>query len=155
MASFQTQYSPDPIEVSIDIRYGVIRKGLNFLVNNFEDPISLADLSHVVQASRFHYCRLFKKVMGIGPGEWLIGFRVLHAVNMMESLPNAILRDIAFPCGFRSSAHFCRTFKKFFGHSPLEFREHLNKKNPNFFSTQAKINDLRNQLHLQRLPKFY
>jgi AraC-like DNA-binding protein len=36
--------------------------------------------------------------------------------------PTWSLTDVAFACGFTSSAHFSRTYKQMFGERPSEFR---------------------------------
>jgi AraC-like DNA-binding protein len=53
---------------------------------------------------------------------WLWNFRTMLAKELIVMDPTWSLTDVAFTCGFTSSAHFSRTYKQMFGESPSELR---------------------------------
>src|SRR5690606_33695587 len=73
--------------------------------------------------TRFNFCRRFQKECGITPMRWLWTFRTLLAGEFIRLDPRWSLTDVAFACGFTSSAHFSRSFKQTFGKTPSQFRK--------------------------------
>ena len=96
-----------------------------YIVENFAEEISLADLAEYAGMNRFHFCRRFQKECDITPMRWLWNFRALLAAEFIRLDPNWSLTDIAFACGFTSSAHFSRAFKKIHGLSPSRYRREV------------------------------
>lgn len=93
-----------------------------YIVENFAEEITLADLAEHAGMNRFHFCRRFQKECDITPMRWLWNFRALLAAEFIGLDPTWSLTDIAFACGFTSSAHFSRTFKKIHGLSPSRYK---------------------------------
>ena len=73
--------------------------------------------------SRFHFCRSFQRAVGAPPVKWLWTLRTLLAAEFIDLDPKWSLTDVAFACGFNSSAHFSRAFKSRYGIAPRELRE--------------------------------
>ncbi|MFW5682372.1 MAG: helix-turn-helix domain-containing protein, partial [Phycisphaeraceae bacterium] len=68
--------------------------------------------------------RLFKRVVGRTPQQYLLKWRVRHAQRMlMES--DAAISEIARRVGYRDVHFFSRQFKQVTGVSPLRFRKQL------------------------------
>jgi AraC-like DNA-binding protein len=56
------------------------------------------------------------------PGRWLLEKRLEVAKHLLLS-PEKSVHDVAFESGFKNNAHFSRSFKTFYGSSPLQFRK--------------------------------
>ena len=95
---------------------------LAYVVENFADEITLEDLAQVTGLSRFTFCRRFHLETGIPPMRWLWLFRALLAREMISLDPSWSLTDVAFACGYTSSAHFSRAFRAAFQTSPTAAR---------------------------------
>lgn len=103
-------------------------KIINYIEVNYQDNISLKDLSEMVFLTEEYICSLFKKHLDISFKEFLIQTRINVAKKLL-STTNLSSKQIAFKCGFTSSNHFCKVFKKEVELSPLTFRE-LSKQQP-------------------------
>lgn len=96
---------------------------MSFVLERFADEISLDDLAAAAGLSRYNFCRRFHRECGVTPMRWLWTFRTLLAAEFIRLDPTWSLTDVAFSCGFTSSAHFSRSFKGVVGQSPSLFRK--------------------------------
>jgi transcriptional regulator GlxA family with amidase domain len=96
---------------------------IEYVMIHFAEEISLEDLSDAACMSRFNLCRRFQQECGITPMRWLWAFRTLLASEFITLDPYWSLTDVAFSCGFTSSAHFSRSFKQLFKQSPSAYRK--------------------------------
>ena len=101
----------------------IAEKVIAFVLDSFAEEISLEDLAREAGMSRFNFCRRFHKECGLPPMRWLWNFRTQLAAEFIQLDPRWSLTDIAFSCGFTSSAHFSRSFKAAFGKSPSQFKK--------------------------------
>jgi AraC-like DNA-binding protein len=101
----------------------VAEKVVAYVLENFAEEIELDDLASEAGLSRFNFCRKFQRECGVSPMRWLWNFRTLLAAEFMTLDPRWSLTDVAFSCGFTSSAHFSRSFKAMFKVSPSAFRK--------------------------------
>ena len=72
--------------------------------------------------SPFHFLRLFAKVVGVTPHQYLVRSRLRHAARLLADEDKAIT-DIAFDVGFADLSNFVRTFHRAAGVSPRDFRK--------------------------------
>ena len=92
-------------------------------------PIDLADAAARVDVSAFHFLRLFAKVLGVTPHQYLVRSRLRHAARLLAD-PDRLITDIALDVGFADLSNFVRTFHRAAGLSPRVFRQaaHKNRK---------------------------
>ena len=92
-----------------------------------QDPASapsVEELASELSLSRAHFSRLFKRVVGRTPQQFLLMWRVRQAQRMlMES--DASMSEIAERVGYRDVHFFSRQFKQVTGLSPLRFRKEV------------------------------
>jgi AraC family transcriptional regulator len=72
-------------------------------------------------ASPFHFLRVFSRVIGVTPHQYLIRARLRRAARLLADEGRAIA-DVAFEVGFGDVSNFVRTFHRAAGVSPREFR---------------------------------
>lgn len=96
-------------------------KILCFIAQHFQQSITLNDLATMAGLSPTHFCRVFKKQVGIGPMRYVLQVRLYHSLNKLNNSLLSI-NEIGRECGFRDGGHFSRTFHKFLGHSPSAYR---------------------------------
>ncbi len=99
-----------------------VDKAIAYMIQNFGEDLTLDDLGLASGITKFNLCRSFQKRFGITPMKWLWTFRTLLAAEFIRMAPSWSLTDIAFTCGFTSSAHFSRSFSMLFSMSPSQFR---------------------------------
>jgi len=93
----------------------------HFIVANFRQELSLAEIARHSYVSVFHFSRLFKQFTALSPHRFLIDVRLKHAALLLRhtSLP---ITQICFDSGFNSFEHFILTFNKHYGRSPSKYR---------------------------------
>jgi AraC family transcriptional regulator len=83
--------------------------------------LALDGVAREIGLSPFHFLRLFARVFGVTPHQYLIRCRVRRAARLLahETRP---ISDIALDVGFRGLSNFVRTFHRAAGVSPRGFR---------------------------------
>ena len=85
-------------------------------------PIGLDDVSAAAGVSAFHFLRLFVRVTGVTPHQYLVRSRLRRAARLLAGTEQPIT-DIAFAVGFGDLSNFVRTFRRAAGVSPRRFRQ--------------------------------
>jgi AraC-like DNA-binding protein len=85
------------------------------------EPIGLEDAARYVGLSPFHFLRLFSRVLGVTPHQYLVRARLRHAARMLAE-PARRVTDVALDAGFADLSNFVRSFGRAAGVSPSAFR---------------------------------
>lgn len=85
-------------------------------------PIDLDTAAREVGLSAFHFLRLFSRVLGVTPHQYLLRSRLRHAARLLADDARSIT-DVAFDVGFGDLSNFVRTFRRAAGVSPRRFRQ--------------------------------
>lgn len=94
----------------------------NYIRVNYNQPISLKDLSEKLFLSTGYLSRFFKKTYGMNFSEYLTNIRLHHAVEELLYSSAPVTR-IALDNGFASVAIFNQVFKKMYGDTPSVYRK--------------------------------
>jgi len=86
------------------------------------DPIDLEAAARQSGLSAFHFLRLFARVIGVTPHQYLVRSRLRRAAWLLADRARSIT-DIAFEVGFGDLSNFVRTFGRAAGVSPRRFRQ--------------------------------
>lgn len=113
----------------------IIKRITEYTIMNIAEEITLEDLARVGRVSTFYLCRLFKKELGLSPMKWLWLQRTMAAAAFLLTEWKFSLTDVAFSCGFTSSAHFSRLFKSTYGISPSNYKNLNHKGIENYLGT--------------------
>ncbi|MDF2542490.1 MAG: AraC family transcriptional regulator [Herbinix sp.] len=108
--------------------YETMQNVINYCENNLYNEITMNELSEMSGYSIYHFCRLFQKVIGCGPMEYIRKRRLSNAAIEI-SFGHRYIKDIGFTWGFNSHENFVRAFKNQFGISPIQYRETKNSLN--------------------------
>ena len=100
---------------------GALQTLEDFMWDNIERNITLAELARLVHLSPFHFSRSFKARTQITPHQALLRIRVQKARALLPCAET--LTEIAYRCGFSDQAHFTRVFKAQTGFTPKQFRK--------------------------------
>jgi AraC-like DNA-binding protein len=102
-----------------------IEEALDYMNKHFEKPITLSEVSHVVNMSESSFGRFFKLRTGNTFVNSLNEIRLGKASRMLIETTHSIA-DIAFNCGFYNISNFNRIFKKKKNETPIQFRKEYN-----------------------------
>lgn len=91
---------------------------IDYVRSGIHSVITLEELAALVHLSVFHFSRLFKNTVGVSPYQFVLRMKIEYAKKFIKC--KQPIGDIAYKLGFTDSAHFCNTFKKFTGQSPLQ-----------------------------------
>ena len=72
--------------------------------------------------SPFHFLRVFSRVLGVTPHQYLVRSRLRHAARLLAETDDAVT-DVAQDVGFADLSNFVRTFHRAAGVSPRAFRQ--------------------------------
>ncbi|MGH6892561.1 MAG: helix-turn-helix domain-containing protein [Dongiaceae bacterium] len=89
--------------------------------SNAHEPVDLDDAAGQAGLSAFHFLRLFARVLGVTPHQYLVRSRLRRAARLLADDARSIT-DIAYEVGFGDLSNFVRTFHRAAGVSPRGFR---------------------------------
>jgi AraC-like DNA-binding protein len=85
------------------------------------ESLDLESVAQEAGLSAFHFLRLFSKVLGVTPHQYLVRSRLRHAARLLSEDDRSIT-DVALDVGFADLSNFVRTFHRAAGVSPRGFR---------------------------------
>jgi len=93
-----------------------------WLDDHAHEAVDLDTISRQAGLSPFHFLRLFARVLGVTPHQYLVRCRLRHAARLLAD-PARSITDVAFDVGFADLSNFVRTFRRAAGVSPRAFRK--------------------------------
>lgn len=100
-----------------------IQASLELVENNYASEILLEDMASAACCSIYHFSRVFKKVTGFSPYEYLIKFRITKAKNLLKTTDKSV-DEISRSVGFDDPSNFIKTFKRLEELTPLKYRKY-------------------------------
>lgn len=91
-----------------------------FIDNHFPEKIDLDDISDEAYCSKYHFIRLFKKIYGRTPHQYLSFVRLEQAKLKLKT--NVSVIDVCLEVGFESPTSFTALFKRTYGKTPSEYK---------------------------------
>lgn len=101
-----------------------ITKVCDFIDNNYQEPIKLADVAKLVNMSDSAFSHFFKKKTGHSFIDYLNSVRISKASQLLLDTTHSV-NEICYLCGFNNLSNFIRIFKKIKGSTPSEYRSKL------------------------------
>ena len=113
-------------EESLRVKNGKARElvkiAKQYMDDNFEQGITVAEAAQYVFLSQGYFTRAFKDELGISPMNYLMRKRIEQACVLLEN--NEIkVSSIALQSGFSSPQRFNVAFRKLKGMTPMEYRK--------------------------------
>ena len=92
-----------------------------YIRNHFDEDLTLAEMARRFAMSRTGFCNLFASVTGTSFKNYLNGYRIQKACEMIRS--GEKVSNVSLLCGYSDYSTFHRNFKKYMSVSPAEYRE--------------------------------
>lgn len=91
---------------------------------HLDDVLTVDELSRLANFSRFHFQRQFSEYVGLSVTRYIQLLRLRRASYQLVFRAERLIIDIALEAGFENPESFSRAFKRCFGQTPSQFREH-------------------------------
>ncbi|MFD2255315.1 PocR ligand-binding domain-containing protein [Luteolibacter algae] len=98
-----------------------VARARKFIENTLADPLPLSLVAKHAGLSESHFCRVFKESTGLTLTDYVNRRRIEWAKKELLK-PEARVSEIAFHIGYQSLSQFNRSFARFTGNSPTNFR---------------------------------
>lgn len=98
-----------------------IREALSFIEQNFQNDISVEDISAFCGLNRSYFGKIFRDTIGKSPQEFLMSYRMAKAAELLK-LTQLSIGDIGNAVGYPNPLHFSRAFKNIYSTSPRNWR---------------------------------
>ncbi|PYO04481.1 MAG: hypothetical protein DMD75_31340 [Candidatus Rokuibacteriota bacterium] len=106
---------------SSELPAGRLRRVTQYIQENLQRELRLAELSALVHMSPYHFARLFRRSIGMPPHKFVVRCRIDAARTLLAARRSPIA-EIAQLVGFRTQSHFTTTFRRVIGLTPSAYR---------------------------------
>ncbi len=100
---------------------GVIDRAKEYILANYQNDISLDDVSREIDISPYYFSKVFKEATGENFIDYLTGLRIDKAKDLLENTDMS-MKEICGEVGYSNPNYFSRIFKKVVGLSPTEYK---------------------------------
>ncbi len=98
-----------------------IEEALRYMQEQIRRKITLENICEKVGLNESYFIRLFRRQLGNAPMKYFMELKLNAACNLLENTDMNI-SQIAEYLGFSEEFYFSRTFKKYKGHAPSNYR---------------------------------
>ncbi|WP_024953975.1 AraC family transcriptional regulator [Sulfurospirillum arcachonense] len=117
LIKFFSLYIEQDTDEVVDVKF---EKIVAYLDENYQDNISLSELSEMFDLNSFYIIRLFKSQMNLTPRSYLLNVKINRAKEFLKKGYSIV--DTALECGFFDQSHFHKNFLKIVATTPNEYR---------------------------------
>ena len=94
---------------------------MQYIHENYKEKISLENISNHGMVSKSTALNLFRRYLNDTPIHYLLRYRLQEAAKLLATTEKKIT-VISGETGFENMDYFCKTFKKYYGRTPTEYR---------------------------------
>lgn len=95
---------------------------MQFIHANFNRQITLKEIADCVHISESSALQLFRQGIHLSPVAYLIQYRLKRAADLLANT-NKTVANVAYDTGFSDTGYFCRTFRKYYRQTAIEYRK--------------------------------
>ena len=101
-----------------------VERAVELIRQKYSQIITIDDIISDIPVSKFHFIRVFKRIMGTTPYNYLTNYRINSAKFLLRTTDMSV-SEIADKCGFSDTSNFIAQFKKYTSQSPLCYRRYF------------------------------
>lgn len=99
-----------------------MKRAMQFIEEHIGDyDVNIGDMAEATATSRSGLNRKMKSLLGVTPLDFIREARIRKACSMLRE--GAMVKDVAYACGFSDVVYFRKCFKAEIGMTPSEFRD--------------------------------
>ena len=102
----------------------VIRNMVGFIQKNYVRRISLQEIARAGAVGQSKCCKLFASYLGQTPNTYLNQYRLNKSLELLRDSDLSVT-EIALTVGFNGASYYAEVFRKCFGKTPTEYRNHI------------------------------
>jgi len=95
---------------------------IKHIQSHYAEPLSISELSSIVNLCEDSFIRLFKKEHGETPFTYIMNLRISESLKLLYENKYSV-SEIATRTGFSSPSYFSKAFKEKLGVSPLQYKK--------------------------------
>lgn len=119
------KYSTYPLKESAhSLAKRQLQPAVEFINENLDKDLKLAEIAAVVNMSQFYFARMFKQHMGNTPHQYVIQQRVERAKHLL-AISHLPVYEVAYQVGFSKQSNFTAHFRRATGVTPKVYRNSL------------------------------
>ncbi len=104
-------------DVTLAMQTQAVERAIQAMHTHLQERLTLEDLASTAYLSPSHFHRVFCRLIGIPPGEFLSALRFQAARRLLLTTPLSVT-DICFEVGYTSTGSFTSRFTHLVGLSP-------------------------------------
>ena len=99
----------------------VAKRVLEYINDHYAEELSLEEIGHQVNVSKYYLCRLFKSVVNQTMNSYIMEYRCSQARLLLQKsdLP---VKEVSYRCGFVDPSYFSKCYYRICGKLPSEER---------------------------------
>ncbi len=101
--------------------YERIARAVQHMNSDYNSNFTLQDYANLCSMSKYHFLRVFEKIVGDTPLNYRNRIRLENAADLLSE-ENRSVEEIGTLVGFSSSSYFSSAFKKKYGLSPKQYQ---------------------------------
>lgn len=98
-----------------------VRKAVEYIQDNFCNPIRITDIADYVCINRSYLYTLFQRELNVSPKEYLANYRLTRAAELLL-ITDLSVESVALSCGYGDPLVFSKAFKVKNGMTPTQYR---------------------------------
>lgn len=102
-------------------KYETVKSAISYIRDNYSRKITLDEIAKAVLCDKYALCREFKKLTGQTIIENLNNYRSIKAIDYLSE--GYTVAEAASLCGFDNLSFFTKTFKRYIGKLPSEYKK--------------------------------
>ncbi|NHN25998.1 AraC family transcriptional regulator [Flavobacterium jejuense] len=114
-------YSQENEEEYSNLNFDTFNPIIDYIETHIFDKFNLNELSKMAHINKFGFAKKFKVATGMTPMNYILMRKIFSSKKAIQS--DTELTDIAYQYGFTDMAHYSKTFKRFIGISPKQYKE--------------------------------
>lgn len=104
-------------------RSSTVEKIRNYVLKNLGNPISLKEISGNLYLHPVYISKVYKAETGENLSDYVVRLKMERAANLLRNSALKIY-EIAVELGYHNPNYFNKVFRKFYGATPQQFRQH-------------------------------
>lgn len=99
-----------------------VKKAIEFIQQNYCNPIKVTDVADYVCINRSYLYTLFESTIQMSPQQFLTTYRITRAMELLQ-LTQLSVESIALSCGYQDPLVFTKAFRQMKSMSPSAYRK--------------------------------